>query len=80
MSGPDFFDKRTRVTVLEPVVGPESNPDAPTANNTQRPVGVADMSTHQLLGKILQELRAIHIHLATMTDNDPEEVRRDAHA
>lgn len=79
MSGNDFYDKAARSTLVEPVVGSPGHPDAPEQDNTKRPVSTADMSTHRLLEKIYQELRAIHIHLALMTDNDVEEVRRDAH-
>lgn len=79
MSGDDFYDKRSRGEIIAPVAGPAPHPDAPEQANTQRPVSVADMSTHLVLEKIFQELRAIHIHLATMTDNGVEDVRRDAH-
>ena len=79
MSGDDFFTKPTKgePNVSFPVVGPAPNPDAGDQGGTQQSIDVADMSTHRLLEHILRELRAIHWHLATMTDHNPDEIRRD---
>jgi hypothetical protein len=80
MSGNDFYDKTTRTTIIEPVVGPEPHPDAGDGTAAQRPVDIIDRTAAQLLGEILKELRAIHWHLATITENDPDEIRRDMNA
>lgn len=65
MSGDDFYDKQVRV---KEILGPLFEDG----------VFATDPGSHRLLSDILKELRAIHWHLAEITGNDPEQIRRDA--
>lgn len=66
MTGSDFFIQQTR-------------PQVPTTGEVDQgqELSATDRLTHKLLGEILHELRAIHWHLAEMTENDPSQIRRD---
>lgn len=64
MSGDDFYDKSVRV---KDILGPLY----------ERGVQNTDPETRRILDDIRTELRAIHWHLAEITGNDPEEIRKD---
>lgn len=66
-TGNDFFDKTVKAEVTDPRQPAGSGGAVPTH----------DQEVIEILGKVLHELKAIHWHLATITENDPDQIRRD---